>query len=115
MEVYASDETGSGSYLYAETVTPGPSSIETTYGGADSVEMNLAAGTYSISGESGASIQFYGGTFGNVFDESVSGGAELVIDAVGPAPTPEPATLTLLSTGVFGLCGCRLWRKRRAA
>jgi hypothetical protein len=104
------------SYLSAVTVTAGPSSIQTVYVGADSVEMNLAAGTYSISGSSGVNIDYSGGAAGNYFP-SVNGGAELVLNALGgpPAPTPEPATFTLLSSGFFGFGGWRLWRKRRVA
>jgi hypothetical protein len=103
------------STINAETVTPGPSSITTFYN-SDSVEMNLAPGTYSISGGSEVDIDLYNDAAGSV-SLSVNGGAELVLNAIGgpPAPTPEPATFTLLCTGVFGLCGCRLWRKRRVA
>jgi hypothetical protein len=102
------------STITAETVTPGPSSIQTVYGGADSVEMNLAPGTYAISGSAGVS-SVYGIDADGSFSASVNGGAELVLNAIGgpPAPTPEPATFTLLSSGVFGFGGWRLWRKRR--
>jgi hypothetical protein len=104
------------STISAETVTPGPSSIQTVYAGADSVEMNLAPGTYSISGVSGVSINCGDDSTG-AYSLSVNGGAELVLDALGgpPTPTPEPATFTLLSSGVFGFGGWRLWRKRQVA
>jgi hypothetical protein len=104
------------SQITAETETAGPSSIQTVYGGADSVEMNLAPGTYSISGSSGVSIDY--GIDNVEFDSlSVNGAAELVFTAIGgpPSPTPEPATFTLLSSGLFGFGGWRRWRKRRVA
>jgi hypothetical protein len=110
------DGLAQNSFVYAESVTPGPSSIQTIYEGADSIEMNLAPGTYSISGSSAVGIN-YGPQSSGQFGLSVSGGAELVLDALGPPPppTPEPATLTLLGSAVLVFGGRRLLNSRNVA
>jgi len=111
------DDVLGSSTINGQTTTAGPSSIQTFYNGADSIEMNLAPGTYTISGGSEVYVSFANDFDGYVDDMSVSGGGELVLEAIGgpPAPTPEPATFTLLSSGLFGFGGWRLWRKRRVA
>jgi hypothetical protein len=105
--------------ISASSVTAGPAPIQTIDPGADSIEMNLAPGTYLISGSSSVLLNFFGDAVGGVFgpELSVNGGAELVLSALPETstPTPEPATFTLLGSGVLAFGGLRFWRKRRSA
>ncbi|MES2124293.1 MAG: PEP-CTERM sorting domain-containing protein [Gemmatimonadota bacterium] len=98
--------TGGESYIFFLDALTGPGTMgigaryDAPYGGGNFVFQNGTDHTSDWDGLTGSDLAFIAS-----FDRVPSGGEEVV---------PEPATMTLLATGLFGMAGAAR-RKRRSA
>lgn len=84
--------------------------VNTTTGSISNISLSGSTADYSVL----TSLAFTDAATANLgfFTSSEDGGAYGYVDNVALSSVPEPSTVTVLATGLFGLL-CYAWRKRR--
>ena len=106
-----------GAFPSIVTASVAPTTIPNATAGPKHVLATATSAPFDYPGGSSALLQSMSMTISNLsIGDTVTidfpNGSE--VNGVGPAATPEPATLTLLGMGILGMAGYG-WRRRKAA